>query len=127
MDRVTMLNAYIEEVKATKFKPGRFDCAIFAAGWVERLTGKDLAARWQWQYKSLKAGKQLLREAGIASHIDLAASEFDEVPPALAQIGDIAVLEDEAFGIVAGETIYALRPDGVAIAHLTSAQRAFRV
>lgn len=125
------LVAYVASVSKAEFKPGRHDCALFAAGAVEAMTGEDLAAKWRGKYRSLKRGQVLLQKSGFADHIELAASHFDEVPPLMAQVGDIAVIEasgEDALGVVQGSYVWAaLTGGGLGLVPLTMVKRAFRV
>ena len=127
MDRLSLLIAYAAEAGSRPFRPGRHDCALFAAGWVKLATGQDLARGWRSTYRSLKRGQQLLEEAGFADHVALAAAHLPEIAPAFAQVGDLAVLEDQAFGIVAGEMIYCLKPEGLGLVPRSAMRRAFQV
>jgi len=127
MDRLSMLIAYAAEAGQQPFRPGRHDCALFAAGWVKLATGQDLARGWRSTYRSLKRGQQLLAEAGSEDHVALAAAHLPEVAPAFAKVGDLAVLDDQAFGIVAGEMIYCLRPEGLGLIPRGQMRRAFKV
>jgi hypothetical protein len=127
MDRLSLLIAYAAEAGARPFRPGRHDCAVFAAGWVKIATGQDYARGWRSTYRSLKRGQQLLEEAGFADHVDFAAAHLPEIAPAFAQIGDLAVLDDQAFGINAGEMIYCLKPQGLGLIPRGQMRRAFAV
>jgi hypothetical protein len=127
MDRLSLLIAYAAEAGTRRFRPGRHDCALFAAGWVKAATGRDIARGWRSRYRSLKRGQRLLEDAGFADHLAFAAAHLPEVAPAFAQIGDIAVLDDSAFGIVAGEMIWCLRPDGLGLVPRGQMRRAFKV
>ena len=127
MDRLSLLIAYAAEAGARPFRPGRHDCALFAAGWVKLATGQDFARGWRSTYRSLKRGQQLLKEAGFSDHVDFAAAHLPEIAPAFAQVGDIAVLDDNAFGIIAGEMIYCLKPQGLGLVPRGQMRRAFAV
>ena len=127
MDRLSLLIAYAAEAGARPFRPGRHDCALFAAGWVKIATGQDLARGWRSTYRSLKRGQRLLEDAGFADHVDCAAAQLPEIAPAFAQVGDLAVLEDDAFGINAGEMIYCLKPQGLGLVPRGTMRRAFAV
>ena len=127
MDRLSMLIAYAAEAGSRPFRPGRHDCALFAAGWVKLATGEDLARGWRSTYRSLRRGQQLMQDAGFADHVDFAAAHLPEIAPAFAQVGDLAVLEDQAFGIVAGEMIYCLKPQGLGLVSRNAMRRAFQV
>ena len=125
MDRLSLLIDYAAEAGARPFRPGRHDCALFAAGWVKIATGQDLARGWRSTYRSLKRGQQMLEEAGFSDHVEFAASHLPEIPPAFAQIGDLALLDDQAFGIVGGEMIYCLKPEGLGLIPRSAMRRAF--
>jgi len=127
MDPLSLLIAYAAEAGARPFRPGRHDCALFAAGWVKQVTGQDLARGWRSTYRSLKRGQRLLRDAGFADHVALAAAHLPEIQPAFAQVGDLAVLDDHAFGINAGEMIYCLKPQGLGLVPRGQMRRAFAV
>lgn len=129
-DWKTRLIAYLGKVASLPFEPGVNDCALFAAGAVEAVTGIDLAAGWRGRYQSLAEGFALLQAAGFADHIALTAAHFPEIAPALAAAGDLAVVqgpEGDALGVVQGEAIYVLSPRRLGIVPLTYALRAFRV
>ena len=127
MDRLSLLIAYAADAGQKPFRPGRHDCALFAAGWVKLATGQDHARGWRSTYRSLKRGQQMLEEAGFTDHVALAAAHLPEIAPAFAQIGDLAVLETQAFGIVAGEMIYCLKPEGLGLIPRIAMRRAFQV
>ena len=127
MERLSVLITYAADAGQRPFRPGRHDCALFAAGWVKVMTGQDFARGWRSTYRSLKRGQQLLAEAGFEDHVALAAAHLSEVAPAFAQVGDIAILDDQAFGIVAGEMIYCLRTEGLGLVPRSAMLRAFKV
>lgn len=127
------LGEYLAQVVRLPFRPGQHDCALFAAGAVEAMTGTDLAAAWRGKYRALGAGKAMLRARGYADHVALAAALFPEVLPALAQVGDLAVLPSgdgqvaEALGVVQGPGVYVLNPGGIAVVNRLHIQRSFSV
>lgn len=127
MSRIVLLNTYLAEVREVRFRPGVHDCAMFAAGWVERLTGRDLAGPWRGRYLSLDEGAQMLREHGYADHIAILAERFEEIPPAMARTGDFAVIDGKALGIFSSDRVFVLHPDGLAHVSRMRAKRAFRV
>ena len=127
MDRLSMLIAYTADAGQQPFRPGRHDCALFAAGWVKQVTGRDLARGWRSTYRSLQRGQQLLQDAGFSDHVAFAAAHLPEIAPAFAQVGDLAVLETQAFGLNAGEMIYCLRPEGLGLVPRSAMRRAFDV
>lgn len=124
------LAAYVAVCARRNFRPGSHDCALFAAGAVKEMTGQDLARGFR-SYRSLKAGRKRLADKGFEDLADFVASKLPEIPPLMAQVGDVAVLEDDngqtALGIVQGPMIYVLRPSGLGTVPLADAKRAFRV
>jgi len=129
-DRLKALRAYVQQAARMPFRPGHHDCALFAAGAVAAMTGRDYAADLRGQYRTIEDGKALLQEQGFGDHVALAASLFAEIPPLMAQIGDLAVVEEDgeqALGVVQGACIYVLRLDGLGTRPLTAATKAFRV
>lgn len=123
------LISYLARTMAAPFEYGRNDCALFVAGAVEAMTGVDHARGWRG-YRSLSRGLAKLQEKGFGDHVALVSSIFEECPVAFAREGDIAVLNEPAgpaLGIVQGEAVYILRHEGVALAPLIKAERAFHV
>ena len=118
------LDEYIRAHRNTRFRYGRHDCALFAAGWVREAIGLDLTLGIT--YRSRKDGFEQLRAAGYESHVHVTAAMLTEIVPLLARPGDLAVVED-ALGIVLDERIAAPGPKGLMLGPLTSATRAFRV
>lgn len=127
------LSDYIDAVRRTPFAYGRHDCALFAAGAVEAMTGVDPSVELRGKYKTLGGGLRQLKRLGFADHGEFAAFLFEEVHPSHAQIGDIAAIDlgggAIALGVVQGARIFVLRPDvqGMATVDLLTASKAFRV
>lgn len=135
----TRLLAAIGAHGRAPFAWGAHDCAILAADAVLAKTGTDPAAAWRGKYRTQLGGLRVLkRETGHADHVALAASLFAEVPAAMAQFGDLAVLESPfgpALGVFAGHVLWAYAaPPGAEIETAVlaplpfeTAIRAFRV
>ena len=127
------LGVYLARMARASFRPGRHDCALFAAGAVEAMTGTDIAASWRGTYRTLDAGQAALADAGFASHVDVVARLFRETSPALAQVGDLALLpsdlpeEPGALGVIQGPRVYALSPSGLELVDRLTIKRAFAV
>lgn len=121
---------HVEAARRKPFAYGRHDCATFAAGAVAAMTGVDPAAELRGRYSTLTGGLKAVRRAGYLDAVDMVRAQFEEVSPAMAQVGDIAVVETEegpALGIVQGPAIFVLRPEGLGVLSLLDAKRAFRV
>ncbi|MDO5632142.1 MAG: hypothetical protein Q4G22_09920 [Paracoccus sp. (in: a-proteobacteria)] len=112
------LSDYIAQVAERPFEYGVYDCALFAAGGVEAVTGTNPAAQWVGRYQSDLAGRRHMRRAGYADHIDCAMTMFPPIGHAMRLPGDLAVVlqgDAGALGILHGALIYVLRPDGLGI------------
>jgi hypothetical protein len=124
------LLAYGRAAARERFAYGVHDCALFAARAVQAMTGDDLHFAWAGRYTSRRGGLRVLRAAGFDDHVALVASLLPECPVLRARVGDVAVVEGDdgaALGIVIGEAIWVLRPEGLGSVPLSSASRAFRV
>ena len=124
------LVAYLAGITAQPFAYGSHDCALFAAGAVEAITGRDLSAPYKGQYRSLEGGLKLLSASGLGDHVAVLRATFAEIAPAFAAVGDIAVIGEvgtPALGVFEGEHIVVLRPEGIGFMPRAAATLAFRV
>ena len=126
------LVAYLARVSAAPFAFGQHDCALFAAGAVEAMTGTDPAARWRGKYATAAQGLARLRRVGIADATDLCAQLFADVPVLMAAPGDLAVIDTPdgpAMGVVQGHLIYVLSQTTgrLGLVDLLAAKRCFKV
>ena len=125
------LMQYLGAVARTPLAFGTHDCALFAAGAVQAMTGQDFAAPYRGRYTTMAGGLQLLQRDGHADHVALARSVLPVVPAALAQPGDLAIIAMEpvaALGVVQGAGIYVLDITGsLGLLPLTDATEALRV
>ncbi len=130
VNRAALLQAYLNEHRSAVLRPGRLDCVLFAAGWVQRCTGRNLAGDWPGSYRSLDEGRGLLAGSGFASLGDLAAHHLEEIDGwARAQVGDVAIViedEAEAMSIVGGTYLHGLGVRGLDVVPLSRAVRVFR-
>ena len=124
------LSRYLARTARTPFAYGRMDCALFVAGALAAMTGVDPARPWRGRYQTLRGGLRHLRRAGFAGPDAVASALLPEIPSALAQPGDLALLltaDGPALGIVAGAAVLYRRPEGLGSLPLTHSTRAFRV
>jgi len=123
------LTDYLRAHHARPFAWGRWDCALFVAGGVRAMTGRD-PMRGLRGYRTLREGLRKAQAAGLEDHVAAVADRFPEIHPAFAGPGDIAVVPGEpglALGIVQGAQIYVVGERGLGLMLLTEARRAFRV
>ncbi|MEM9968497.1 MAG: hypothetical protein AAF755_10385 [Pseudomonadota bacterium] len=104
MDRRVTLQDYLNSCRAKQFTPGQFDCALFAAGWLDVLHGSRLVDTYAGRYASEAAGRRLLRAEGRRNLLDLCASHVSMLGNWMAAApGDIALVRDQrrlCFGVV---------------------------
>jgi hypothetical protein len=118
-DWKSRLTAYLAAKAPLLIEPGVHDCALFPAGAVEAMTGVDLAVEWRGRYTTFEEGFKAL----VARH-------FEEIAPAFAWAGDLAVVDGPlgpSLGVVQGEGVYVLTGTRMGLLPLTHALRAFRV
>ena len=116
------LTEYLTAARDKPFCWGEHDCARFAAGWVEAVTGRNPMVGWR--YTTQVGAARALARRGFATLADAVAAELPEIPLAYAMEGDIAMV-DGACGIVGGEVVYVLRSEGLGIVPMARAKRAF--
>lgn len=119
------LSAYITTLAARPFDYGRHDCALFAAGAVEALTGHNPALPWIGRYRTELGGRRLMRRAGFDGHVAGFRSLFPQIRPVDRLHGDLAVLEHggrEIMGVSGGGVIHVLREDGLGLVPASAAR-----
>lgn len=128
------LTAFTDAIRRSPFDwTGQHDCALgLAARAVEAMTGDDVGAPFRGRYKSEAGALRVLRSQGVADVADVVAGLLQEVPVSMAAEGDIVSFSDggpfgSALGVVIGERVLVLRPEGLATMGLLDASRAFRV
>lgn len=120
------LTAFLADNYRRPFQPGVWDCAIWAAGAVQAMTGED-HMRGLRGYRTIAEGKKRLQAKGYDDHIAYVAAWLPEIAPAFAQIGDVAVIGEDSLGIVQGAQVYLFGANGFGLMPTTVISRAFRV
>jgi hypothetical protein len=93
LTRCDLLADYLGAVRDRRWRPGEFDCGVFMADWVKRLTGIDPIADVRGRYDSERQFLRILRREGgfeVACAARLTAIGFRETKTAAA--GDIVVV-----------------------------------
>lgn len=108
--RAMHLHAYLATNYGRPFQPGLFDGALFAAGWIEVLTGKNPAAAFAGRYASVAQGLRLVRRETGCTLRDLVARNATPVGHWMrASPGDLAVIgagNRACIGIVGGAHVH---------------------
>jgi hypothetical protein len=124
------LTAWLHTVRHMPFEEGRHDCALFAAGAVAAMTGVDFAAPFRGRYTTTRGGMRVLRRAGFADHIALAAAHLPQTSLPWVLEGDLVVMPSEmgpALWVVQGAMVYLPGLTGTALLSISGAQSAFKV
>jgi len=123
------LGAYLATEARRPFEYGTSDCALFAAGALNAMTGSDPSANYRGRYTTLRGGLRILRKDGFRDHVERAAALLTDVPPQRARAGDIAVVktaDGPSLGVVQGEWIVVRTTTGLGFVPIDQATRVFR-
>ena len=123
------LSAYVIGCMGKPFAWGTLDCATFAAGAVEALSGEDIAAPFRG-YTTELGGMRKARAAGYADHEAIFADRLRPVPLSLLCEGDVVAVEQEGrvgMAVVSGAIVYAMTVDGFGVLPLSDAVRGYAV
>lgn len=124
------LSTCIEAALERPFEWGEHDCALFAADAVKAMTGVDHASFWRGRYSIARGAMKILGRNGYDDHVAYVAAHLPEVHPAVADTGDIVVIEAPdglALGVLVGAQIAAPGPAGLGFTSRGHAIRAFHV
>lgn len=138
-DFAERLLAVLEERRDRPFAWGRNDCALFACDLVEAATGVDHAAPLRGRYRSAAGAAWALRRfagGGLEAAAEKIAKSngLREVPPLMAQRGDIVLLDEApgpapdnpCLGVCLGAHVVAAGPAGAVLRPLVAGRRAWR-
>lgn len=121
----------IEAHRPFMFEWGTHDCAILTADAILATIGEDLAATLRGKYSTRETAAQLLASYGYESAASILATRFDEIRPAHAIVGDVAIVPTRwgpATAPVVGSELVVFTPGGpMGLASITEAVRAFRI
>ena len=118
MSRAAQLGDYLAQVGARPFDWAGWNCCHFAAGWVQRLTGRDVMEGLPPMHSRLTAHRLIGQLGGSLQEAWTRQLGRQPVHATLAQVGDVVLvqLDDvQAVGLCAGRTVAVLTEhDGVA-------------
>lgn len=125
------LDAALGAAKARHFEWGAHDCALFALGVAQALTGIDYGAPWRGAYASeAEAGNILAAGGGLEAMVS--ALGFQPMPVNLAQRGDLVLrhvpMMGPALGVWAGpHAAFVTAPKGLIYRARAECAAAWRV
>lgn len=126
LDEIRRLEAYVERTRRDPFVWGKQDCALWVAGAVEAMTGRDLAEPFRGRYKTKAEGIAIAETFGFVDHVDVFRQMLDPVPPGNALLGDVIVIPPATIGIAQGRAAWAMTERGLALVPIENATEAFR-
>lgn len=122
------LHAYVKAAQRRRFTWGVWDCAWFAAGAVEAVTGTDLIADYRGSYRTPHGARRALMERGHKSLPEAVSAALGDALPALkAQEGDIVETAGPALGVCTGMYVAALSIDGLQMLPPSAWTRCWRI
>lgn len=95
------LYAYLTASEGLAYAYGKADCALFAAGAVEAMTGVDPAKPFRGRYSTARGSARALRRYGAGDLGNTLDGLFPAIPASMARRGDLA-WHDNAVGVVIG-------------------------
>lgn len=115
---------------AKPYDYGRADCFLLGIAMIDALTGSDLRSRYEGAYSTLLGAQRALRRRGHETLADLFATHLEPVAPAMAQLGDLAILrlaDGEHVGICVGSRFVTKTEQGRSYHTLADCSAAFRI
>lgn len=122
------MQAFVRERRKMPFAWGRNDCAVFAADYLEAVTGERVCTDLRAHTNAREALQTLERAGGVRAIATRALGE--PIPVVLAGVGDVVVIavgKREALAVCNGGTAVAPGPAGVVAVPMQQALAAWRV
>lgn len=130
----TLYNETIDAIRANPFVWGEHDCFTgLIIPVVEAITGDTASLRkFAGKYKTENGALRVMKRAGFENLGDYLASEFPEIHPSEARVGDLVAIPTKdgfghALGVVNGERVFVMLERSLGTRSLTEATRAYRV
>jgi hypothetical protein len=129
IDWPARLAAFLAERRHVTFDWAANNCALFAADWIVRLTGRDPAADLRGRRWTPWSVAHWLREVGgLAALADVRLGP--RVPVVQARRGDVVAVRlrsHPCLGICTGSRVALVSPDGLVLWPLTRGLAAWRI
>ena len=126
------LSEYLESKRNDYFKYGVNDCALFAAGAIEAMTGEDIAKEYRGKYSTYIGGLRKVRVDGYKFHYSIFEDKLTEIPVSFASFGDIGFYKTEldgvySVGVVLGHKSAVITDTGFSLIDTTDLYKTFRI
>lgn len=127
------LSKYVREVRSNPYELGSQDCWLFIAGAINAMVGVDIGENYRGKYTTPQGAIKVMRKAKASNLASLAQKHLTLRDSVIyAQIGDVMGIptDDEfgfALGILNGERILVVTPNGIDSRDRSEATIAFEV
>ncbi|GGB15175.1 hypothetical protein GCM10011380_00730 [Sphingomonas metalli] len=95
------LHDYLAAQEGAEFVWGKNDCALFAAGAVQAMTGEDPATAYRGRYTTAAGSVRALKRYGAGTLVSTIDALFPQRDPGFARRGDL-VMVDGMVGVCVG-------------------------
>ncbi len=113
-DWETRLHDYLAASEGAVFAWGVVDCALFAAGAVEAMTGIDPAASYRGHYSTATGAIKALRRYGAGTLADTISAAFPERAIGHARRGDLVMVDGMVGVCIGSDAVFVGEENGVA-------------
>jgi len=123
----------IDAIRRKPFAWGYVDCLTgLVDPAVQALTGEEPFSRFRARYKTARGALGIMRRSGFDNLANLVASELPEIHPSQCVVGDIVAIPTDddfayALGVVNGDRVFVISPEGLSTRDISEAVRAFKV
>lgn len=128
--RFEIADPVIQEELAKPYTYGAADCFFFGCRIADAFDEtRGLVKLYSGSYRTLMGAQKALRKRGFKSTADLFATHLEAIAPALAQYGDLVVLQladGEHVGVCLGQRFLTKTERGKSLHGLSEVKAAFR-
>lgn len=128
------LDSYIKENLNKPFSYAENDCCTFASEIIKIMTGKDIMEGMRGKYKDKESGYKVMKRfaGGLIGTFKKTMEKysFEEIPPLMAQRGDVVIYETEmgdTVGICIGDKIITPGENGIISNPIFEGKMAWRI
>lgn len=118
---------YLAVSQSLTFEWGVNDCSLWAARWVDLVTGSNHALDWQGLYGDEESANALMLERGFVNCEAIADANLSIKHVKKAGRGDLMLHESGALGICDGRRSYFLAPTGLSAVLTITCKKAWTV